>query len=74
MKIFTALLLSMLMPLAYADEQLEKEIADPSQKYSKERVKHRIVCDYISGMTDDYAARFYERLFLPRRGPILDPL
>ena len=32
----------------------------------------RIICDFISGMTDDYATRFYEKLLLPRKGSIFD--
>jgi dGTPase len=34
----------------------------------------RIVCDYISGMTDEYACRMYERLFMPREGTIFERL
>jgi dGTPase len=34
----------------------------------------RVICDYIAGMTDDYATRFYEKLFLPRKGSIFDQL
>ena len=26
----------------------------------------RAVCDYISGMSDDYAINDYEKLFIPR--------
>ena len=32
----------------------------------------RIACDYISGMTDDYALKTYSRLFLPNQGSIFD--
>ncbi len=32
--------------------------------------KRRIACDYIAGMTDDYAERIYARLFLPQAGTI----
>ncbi len=32
--------------------------------------KIRIACDYIAGMTDDYAERVYARLFLPQAGSI----
>jgi len=28
--------------------------------------KHRVIADYISGMTDDYASRMYASLFLPK--------
>ncbi|WP_268967662.1 dGTP triphosphohydrolase [Zooshikella ganghwensis] len=34
--------------------------------------RERIVCDYISGMTDEYATRMYEKLFCPRKGSIFD--
>ena len=34
--------------------------------------KARVVCDYISGMTDDYAQRTYARLFLPNQGSIFE--
>lgn len=30
----------------------------------------RIACDYIAGMTDDYAERVYARLYLPQAGSI----
>ena len=32
----------------------------------------RVACDYISGMTDEYAQRVYGRLFLPGQGSIFD--
>ncbi len=32
--------------------------------------KIRIACDYIAGMTDDYAERVYARLFIPQAGSI----
>ncbi|HPG39188.1 MAG TPA: dNTP triphosphohydrolase [bacterium] len=34
--------------------------------------KVRILCDYIAGMTDRYAVRFYKRLFIPDYGSIVD--
>ncbi|MBS1254240.1 MAG: Deoxyguanosinetriphosphate triphosphohydrolase-like protein [Deltaproteobacteria bacterium] len=39
-----------------------------------EQEEKRIVCDYIAGMTDQYANRFYERLFLPGHGSVFDRL
>ena len=30
----------------------------------------RVVCDYISGMTDIYAANLYEKIYIPNRGSI----
>lgn len=32
----------------------------------------RVVCDYICGMTDNYAQKTYARLFLPNQGSIYD--
>lgn len=34
----------------------------------------RAICDFIAGMTDGYAARLYERLFIPRHGSIFERL
>lgn len=34
--------------------------------------RKRIICDYISGMTDEYASRVYERLSFPSRGSVFD--
>ena len=39
-----------------------------------EHEQKRIICDYISGMTDQYANRFYQRLFLPGHGSVFDRL
>ena len=39
-----------------------------------EHEQKRVVCDFIAGMTDQYANRFYERLFLPRHGSVFDRL
>lgn len=32
----------------------------------------RVICDYIAGMTDEYATRMFERLFVPRHGQFSD--
>jgi dGTPase len=34
----------------------------------------RGVCDYVAGMTDAYATRVYERLFVPRQGTVFEKL
>ena len=44
------------------------------KKAKSEQDQNRIVCDYIAGMTDQYANRFYERLFLPGHGSVFDRL
>lgn len=39
-----------------------------------EEAKMRVICDYVAGMTDEYAAKVYERIFCPRRGSVFDRL
>ncbi|EDJ1207225.1 hypothetical protein ACFJ96_000309 [Salmonella enterica] len=34
----------------------------------------RVISDYVSGMTDEYATRLYENIFVPRKGSIFDRL
>ena len=34
----------------------------------------RVICDYIAGMTDDYAIRRYQQLFVPHSGSVFDRL
>ena len=36
--------------------------------------KKRIICDYIAGMTDEYATKFYDKLFNTRKGSVFDRL
>lgn len=36
--------------------------------------KSRVICDYISGMTDEYATRLYEKIYYPHKGSIFDRL
>ncbi|QCU36426.1 hypothetical protein [Klebsiella pneumoniae] len=28
----------------------------------------RVICDYVSGMTDGYATKLYEKILIPRKG------
>ena len=34
----------------------------------------RVICDYVSGMTDAYATKLYEKLYIPNRGSVFDKL
>jgi dGTPase len=34
--------------------------------WANEKVAHRMVCDFIAGMTDRYALSLYEHIFLPK--------
>lgn len=40
----------------------------------KNSAQLRVICDFVSGMTDDYATKFYEKLFTPSKGSIFDRL
>lgn len=42
--------------------------------HADEGALRRMVCDYMAGMTDGYATRLYERLFVPRHGTIFERL
>lgn len=41
-----------------------------NQEYKKRQA--RLICDYIAGMTDDYATRLYEKIYHPHKGSIFD--
>ncbi len=47
---------------------------DKYKKAESEREKQRVICDYISGMTDEYATRLYKKIYAPHKGSIFDRL
>jgi dGTPase len=42
--------------------------------YEKSQNKERIICDYVSGMTDTYATKLYHKLYTPNIGSVFDRL
>ena len=42
------------------------------KKYKEENENIRVICDYVSGMTDDYAVRQFEKLFIPKKGSVFE--
>ncbi len=36
--------------------------------------RRRVICDYVAGMTDSYATRMYQRLFVPGEGSVFEKL
>jgi dGTPase len=51
--------------------------ADGQKRFSQASGKQeqmRAICDFIAGMTDEYATRFYEKLYYPHKGSIFDRL
>lgn len=56
-------------------ERLMKEgFCSKWQKASSETQQMRVICDYVAGMTDEYATLVYERLFMPRHGTVFERL
>ena len=50
-------------------EQYERAVAENDQPGRK-----RVICDFLAGMTDSYAMRFYRRLFVPGEGSFYEML
>lgn len=51
---------------------LGPETADEIDHAIDDSSKARLICDYLAGMTDGFAARTYQRLFFPNYGSIHD--
>lgn len=50
---------------------------DQRKRYYKRKCssyRKRVICDYVSGMTDDYAIRRYQQMFIPDLGSVFDHL
>lgn len=48
---------------------------DQYKMYCRDKCKDhqmRVICDYIAGMTDDYAIRRYQQMFIPNVGSVFD--
>lgn len=44
------------------------------ERYIHENEDTRVICDFVAGMTDEYATRLYEKIFNPGKGSIFDRL
>jgi dGTPase len=51
---------------------LPEDAAEEIEAAASEMVRARLVCDFLAGMSDGYAARMYQRLFVPDFGSIGD--
>lgn len=56
------------------DRLLPLSIRKRYQKAEGEYAKMRVICDCVSGMTDEYATRMYEKIYHPHKGSIFDRL
>lgn len=50
-------------------EDYERALLD-----GNETTRKRVICDFLAGMTDSYAMRFYSRLFMPGEGSFYEML
>ncbi|WP_180171487.1 anti-phage deoxyguanosine triphosphatase [Acinetobacter sp. YH12023] len=53
---------------------LPKSTYDKYDQGKDNNEKMRVICDYVSGMTDEYATRLYEKIYAPHKGSIFDHL
>ncbi|MBN9686624.1 dGTPase [Corallococcus sp. NCSPR001] len=67
------LVLELFKAIAAAPEKLLPETFRIEHKTRTGKEAMRVICDYVSGMTDEFATKQYERLFVPRRGSALSP-
>ncbi len=47
---------------------------DTQEKVCISESKERVICDHISGMTDEYASRIYGQLFMPGQGSVFQKI
>lgn len=59
---------------ANSDRLLPHSTQQKLEQAQNEQARMRLLCDYIAGMTDDYAQHWYSKLFNPREGSIFDRL
>ena len=56
----------------FTDQEATADTAAEMTAAADQATRARLVCDFLSGMTDGYAARTYKRLFSPDFGSISD--
>nr|CAA9280873.1 dNTP triphosphohydrolase, broad substrate specificity [uncultured Armatimonadetes bacterium] len=63
------MVLSLFEALESEPERLLSDSFLPSWRAAQTAAERkRVICDYVAGMTDEYATRMFERLFVPRQG------
>jgi dGTPase len=58
----------------FPDRLLPKDYFEKYDLAKIKKDKMRVICDYVAGMTDSYATRIYERLYIPRTGNVFEKL
>jgi dGTPase len=59
---------------ANPERLLPRSRVEKMEQAESEHERMRLLCDYVAGMTDDYAKRVYAKLFSPYYGSIFDRL
>ncbi|MDO5667912.1 MAG: anti-phage deoxyguanosine triphosphatase [Alcaligenaceae bacterium] len=60
-------------PLRLLPDGYKERYKKVAEEYPDDQAKQmRVICDFIAGMTDEYAARFYERIYHPHEGSVFD--
>lgn len=59
---------------ANGDRLLPSNTVRKVNEAKTERERKRVISDYISGMTNTYASRMYEKFFMPMSGSVFDRL
>ena len=69
------MLLEMFQALSADPERLlPQELVVEWRNAENDNNGHRIICDYMASMTDDYASRLYNKLFVPSLGSVFEPM
>ena len=63
-----------LLPANTAKRWMEAVELDSKTTPDNQHQQFRVIADYISGMTDEYATRLYTHLFLPKSNAVTDSL
>ena len=58
-------------PDRYLPEDTRKKCISPQENGEE---NYRIICDYVAGMTDEYACKIYQMMFLPGYGSVFNRL
>jgi dGTPase len=55
-------------------ERWQKAYNKDLSDHDVESAQYRVICDFVSGMTDEYATKYYDRLLTSGKGSIFDRL
>ena len=68
------LVMELFVAMHSSPERLLPSDTQPKLVGKSGKARSRVICDHISGMTDDYAAKIDERLFTPKAGSLFQKM